>query len=60
MHAAQSAQLSLDGITDEINNCTCAHCQMDHMIDGIVAPAHSHKEDQDDSTHIDVYQQVDQ
>lgn len=30
---------SLDGITGPDGQCNCSHCQMDAVIDGIMAPA---------------------
>lgn len=31
--------ITLDGITGPAGECTCSHCQMDQLIDGLMAPA---------------------
>jgi hypothetical protein len=45
---------TLDGITGPNGECTCSHCQMDNMIDSIVAV----KEYPHDQKMVDVYEQV--
>lgn len=56
MHTA-----TLDGITGPQDQCTCNHCQMDDLIDQMVAQPTEKEEEadgQDAPRHIDIYQQV--
>lgn len=55
---------TLDGITGPNGECTCSHCQLDHMIDGIVANPSNvtndqfNKEKDYDHETVSVYQQL--
>lgn len=60
----QSATMNLDGIIGPTEQCTCSHCQIDHLIDGIMPATNAQstkptmKEEINASTFIPVVEQV--
>lgn len=55
-----STQQTLDGITGPTGECTCSHCHLDAVIDGIMTQQEYNalKEEQDDQQTVAVYQQI--